>query len=128
MISLSLEAVPPLVLFLCSWPAPLGAVPPLVLFLCSPPAPPLAEFSTPQAANNSREEIPMRRPITSPTRKDGFPISEWYIPCSFLCSFSFAYLTAFFACSDETSFPSLVLMSVLCEPFAYPYIRSISFL
>src|ERR671912_419517 len=65
----------------------LGAVPPLLLLLCSWPAPPLAEFSPPQAANNSRQS-PMRRPITSHTRRDGFPISEWYIPCS--CSRSVA--------------------------------------
>src|SRR5918993_5216746 len=66
----------------------LGAVPPLLLLLCSWSVPPLAGFSPPQAANNSREQSPMRRPITSPTRRDGFPISEWYIPCS--CSRSVA--------------------------------------
>src|SRR5215217_434744 len=55
------------------------AVSPLVLFFCSSSAPPLAASSPPQAANNSRES-PMRRPINSPTRRDGFPISEWYMP------------------------------------------------
>src|SRR5215216_5599295 len=56
------------------------AVSPLVLFLCSWSAPPLAEFPPPQAANNSREQSPMRRPITSTTRRDGLPLSEWYMP------------------------------------------------
>src|SRR5918993_4830635 len=74
----SVEAVPALVLFLCSPPAPVGAVPPLVLLLFSWPAPPLAEFPPPQAANNSTQS-PMRRPITSHTRRDGFAISEWYM-------------------------------------------------
>src|SRR5918993_333781 len=58
----------------------------LVLLLCSWPAPPLAELSPPQAANNSTEQSPMRRPITSPTRRDGFPISEWYMPLLLLSS------------------------------------------
>src|ERR687898_2598813 len=62
------------------------AVPPLVLFLCSWSAPPLAEFPPPQAANNSREQNPMRRPIKSTTRRDGFPISEWYMPLLLLSS------------------------------------------
>src|SRR5215218_9763096 len=71
------------------------AVSPLVLFLCSWSAPPLAEFPPPQAANNSREQSPMRRPITSTTRRDGFPISEWYIPC-FSCPRSSLYLLSLF--------------------------------
>src|SRR5215207_3879459 len=62
------------------------AVSPLVLLLCSWPAPPLAEFPPPQAANNSREQSPMRRPITSTTRRDGFPISEWAMPLLLLSS------------------------------------------
>src|SRR5215211_4592921 len=41
--------------------------------------PPLVLFWPPQAANNSRQS-PMRRPITSTTRRDDFPISEWYMP------------------------------------------------
>src|SRR5918993_4568210 len=49
-------------------------------------APPLAEFSPPQAANNSRDESPMRRHITSTTRRDGFPIGEWYMPLLLLSS------------------------------------------
>src|ERR687897_871443 len=85
----------------------LGAVPPLLLLLCSWPAPPLAEFSPPQAANNSREQSPMRRPITSPTRRDGFPISEWYMPL--LLSLFFPYgvpNSASFACSARMRPPS----------------------
>src|SRR5215203_1182869 len=62
------------------------AVPPLMLLLCSCSAPPLAEFPPPQAANNSREQSPMRRPITSTTRRDGFPISEWAMPLLLLSS------------------------------------------
>src|SRR5918995_5389229 len=49
-------------------------------------APPLADSSPPQAANNSRDESPMRRPITSTTRRDGFPISEWPMPLLLLSS------------------------------------------
>src|ERR687897_856601 len=43
--------------------------------------PPVAPFfsSPPQAANNSTES-PIRRPITSTTRRDGFPITEWSMP------------------------------------------------
>src|SRR5829696_2331804 len=62
-----------------------GAVPALVLLLCSWPAPPLADSSPPQAANDNTES-PMRRPITSPTRRHGFPISEWYMPLLLLSS------------------------------------------
>src|ERR671913_831721 len=54
--------------------------------------PPVAPFfsSPPQAANNSREQSPMRRPITSTTRRDGFPNTEWYMPvCSYLVDFVF---------------------------------------
>src|SRR5918993_268880 len=88
----------------------------LVLFLCSPPAAPLADSSPPQAANNSRQS-PMRRPINSPTRRDGFPISEWYIPCSFLSSFSFAYLTARFVLASLAPLRSHLL------PTSRPYER-----
>src|SRR5215216_2755205 len=93
----SVEAVPPLVLFLVSWPVRrlVEAVSPLVLFLFSWSAPPLADSLPPQAANNSREQSPMRRPITSTTRRDGFPISEWYIPC-FSCPRSSLYLLSLF--------------------------------
>src|SRR5918994_4501242 len=42
-------------------------------------APPLADSSPPLAANNSTES-PMRRHINSPTGRDDFPISEWYMP------------------------------------------------
>src|SRR5215203_6603496 len=66
------------------------AVSPLVLFLCSWSAPPLAEFPPSQAANNSREQSTMRRPITSTTRRDGFPISEWYMPLLLLSLISVA--------------------------------------
>src|SRR5215203_7487052 len=62
------------------------AVSPLLLLLCTWSAPPLAEFPPSQAANNSREQSTMRRPITSPTRRDGFPISEWYMPLLLLSS------------------------------------------
>jgi hypothetical protein len=86
----SVEAGPAklLVLFLCSWPVRrlVEAVSPLVLFLCSWSAPPLAGFPPPQAANNSGEQSPMRRPITSTTRRDGFPISEWSMPLLLLSS------------------------------------------
>src|SRR5215204_4512118 len=57
-----------------------------MLLLCSCSAPPLAEFPPPQAANNSREQSPMRRPITSPTRRDGLPTSEWSMPLLLLSS------------------------------------------
>src|SRR5829696_10182618 len=61
-----------------------------MLLLCSCSAPPLAEFPPPQAANNSREQSPMRRPITSTTRRDGFPNTEWYMPVSsYLVDFAF---------------------------------------
>src|SRR5918994_3709890 len=52
------------------------------------PAPPLAASSPLQAANNSREQSPMMRPITSTTRLDGFPISEWYMSLLLLYSLS----------------------------------------
>jgi hypothetical protein len=35
----------------------------------------------------------MRRPITSPTRMDGFPISEWYIPLLLFSLISLALVT-----------------------------------
>src|SRR5215203_6861041 len=61
-----------------------------MLLLCSCSAPPLAEFPPPQAANNSREQSPMRRPITSTTPRDGFPNTEWYMSvCSYLVDFAF---------------------------------------
>ena len=43
-------------------------------------------------------------------------------------TFAFPYLSASldWLRSDDTSFPPLVLMSVLCEPFARSYIRWIS--
>src|SRR5918994_1863889 len=49
-------------------------------------APPLADSSPPQAANNSRDESPMRRHIHCPTRRDGFPIGEWSMPLLLLSS------------------------------------------
>src|SRR5215217_2492276 len=51
---------------------------------------PTFSYSPLQAANNSREQSPMRRPITSPKRRDGFPNTEWYMPvCSYLVDFVF---------------------------------------
>jgi hypothetical protein len=47
------------------------------------------------------------------------------IAFSFLTYFCFSFLTASidWLGSDDTSFPPLVLISVLCEPFARSYIR-----